>query len=189
MIWASAMATRRRAIALAVGLLTIGVLALGPPAIGAEPLGPGQPTTYRLPLAGPLRVVRGFQAPPTTYGAGHRGVDLAAAAGAPVLAAGAGVVRFAGSVAGRGVVVIAHADGLTTEYEPVRPQVRVGAPVTAGQRIATLARSARASTSIRCCSCDRWARLRCCPIFRRGGEPAQKSCAVAPPRRGCRAGW
>ena len=52
-----------------------------------------------------------------------------------MLAAGAGVVRFAGRVAGRGVVVLVHPDGISTEYEPVATTVVTGQPVTAGQRI------------------------------------------------------
>jgi murein DD-endopeptidase MepM/ murein hydrolase activator NlpD len=57
------------------------------------------------------------------FGPGHRGVDLAAVAGAPVLAAGAGTVVFAGTVAGRGVVSVDHSGGLRTTYEPVLPTV------------------------------------------------------------------
>jgi murein DD-endopeptidase MepM/ murein hydrolase activator NlpD len=90
--------------------------------------------TYVAP-ASPLRVVRPFRAPASRYGPGHRGVDLAIGADLAVVSAGAGVVRFAGSVGGRGVVVVAHADGITTEYEPVGPAVRVGAVVRAGQLI------------------------------------------------------
>src|SRR5436305_14430266 len=70
--------------------------------------------TYSAPVAG--RVVRPFDPPATPYGPGHRGVDLAARAGSPVRAAADGLVTFAGPVAGRGVVVLAHADGITTEY-------------------------------------------------------------------------
>jgi murein DD-endopeptidase MepM/ murein hydrolase activator NlpD len=72
------------------------------------------------------------------YGPGHLGVDLAAGSGVRILAAGAGVVRFAGLVAGRGVVVIGHPDGVSTEYEPVTPVVTAGAPVVAGQPIGRL---------------------------------------------------
>ena len=46
-------------------------------------------------------------------------MDLAAPPGAPIVAAGAGVVVFAGPLAGRGVVSIEHAGGLRTTYEPV----------------------------------------------------------------------
>lgn len=91
---------------------------------------------YRAPLLGPLRVVRRFEPPPTPYAAGHRGVDLTTVSGQLVVAAGGGRVTFAGSVAGRGVVVVTHTDGITTEYEPVTPLVRAGASVRAGQVIA-----------------------------------------------------
>ena len=67
-------------------------------------------------------VLRGFDPPRTRYGPGHRGVDLAARAGEPVLASVAGTVAFAGSVAGRGVVSIDHGS-LRTTYEPVEAQV------------------------------------------------------------------
>lgn len=94
--------------------------------------------TYSAPVAAPIRVLRPFTAPRTRFGAGHRGVDLATHPGESVLAAGDGVVTFAGNVAGRGVVVIAHADGVRTEYEPVRPAVKVGAVLSRGQGVGTV---------------------------------------------------
>jgi murein DD-endopeptidase MepM/ murein hydrolase activator NlpD len=103
--------------------------------VGASAAAPAErEVAYRAPL--PLQVVRPFEAPATPYGPGHRGVDLAATPGVGVRAAGAGVVSFAGRVAGRGVVVLLHPDGVRTEYEPVRPAVRAGEAVTAGQLIA-----------------------------------------------------
>jgi murein DD-endopeptidase MepM/ murein hydrolase activator NlpD len=89
---------------------------------------------YRPPVDGPVRVLRGFSPPATPYGPGHLGVDLSIGAGG-VLAAGPGIVRFAGQVAGRGVVVIQHPDGISTEYEPVSALVRSGARVVEGQPI------------------------------------------------------
>lgn len=88
---------------------------------------------YTLPLSAPVRVVRGFSPPATRYGPGHLGVDLAARPPLAVLAAADGTVRFAGRVAGRQLVVLAHADGIRTEYEPLTPAVRVGAVVRRGQ--------------------------------------------------------
>jgi murein DD-endopeptidase MepM/ murein hydrolase activator NlpD len=102
---------------------------------------------YQGPLAGALRIVRAFQAPLSAYGAGHRGVDLAARPGERVLAAGSGRVSFAGSVAGRGVVVIVHAGAISTEYEPVRAVVRIGDSVHGGQTIGVLAGSGCAPAS------------------------------------------
>ena len=87
---------------------------------------------YAAPVPEPLDVLRGFQAPAGPYAAGHRGVDLATRPGEPVRAAGDGVVTFAGPVAGRGVVVIAHPDGVSTEYEPLSPAVTTGEAVVRG---------------------------------------------------------
>jgi murein DD-endopeptidase MepM/ murein hydrolase activator NlpD len=84
-------------------------------------------------------VVASFRAPPTPWGAGHRGVDLAAAVGQPVLSAGGGRVSFAGSVAGRGVVVVTHPGGLRTSYEPVGAQAPVGTAVRAGDVVGVVA--------------------------------------------------
>ncbi len=90
------------------------------------------------PLA-PVRVTRPFDAPGSPYGPGHRGVDLGGEPQQVVVAAGSGVVVFAGMVAGRPVVSIAHAGGLRTTYEPVVPAVRAGVPVARGSPIGTLA--------------------------------------------------
>lgn len=65
-------------------------------------------------------------------------MDLAGTNGAPVLAAGAGTVMFAGQVAGRGVISIDHPGGLRTTYEPVSPSVTAGDLVAQGQQIGTL---------------------------------------------------
>ncbi|MGH3777106.1 MAG: M23 family metallopeptidase [Pseudonocardiaceae bacterium] len=91
--------------------------------------------TFGWPLPGPPAVVRGFQAPTSPFGPGHRGVDLAAVAGAPVFAAGAGTVVFAGAVAGRGVVSVDHPGGLRTTYEPVSPTVTAGDRVVRGAQL------------------------------------------------------
>jgi murein DD-endopeptidase MepM/ murein hydrolase activator NlpD len=111
------------------------------PAPGAPPSGslPGAPRLWAAPLAGPLRVTRPFDLPANPYGAGHRGVDLAGARGQPVLAAGDGVVAFAGRVAGRPVISVDHAGGLRTTYEPVDAVVGAGQPVARGSPIGTLA--------------------------------------------------
>ena len=101
--------------------------------LGADPVG-----AYRAPLDGALHVVRPFIAPTSQYGPGHRGVDLATVPGEAVLAPAASVVSFVGSVAGRGVVVLSHDDGIRTEYEPVRPVVALGAHVAVGAVIATV---------------------------------------------------
>ncbi|MGX7679518.1 M23 family metallopeptidase [Jatrophihabitans sp. DSM 45814] len=93
----------------------------------------GSLTSYQPPVRGVLSVLTRFAAPLDRYAAGHLGVDLGDADGSVVLSAGAGTVRFAGIVAGRGVIVVAHRDDISTEYEPVATLVRVGQRVGAGQ--------------------------------------------------------
>lgn len=78
------------------------------------------------PLRPQPAVVRGFDAPSPNWNPGHRGVNLAGAPGQPVFAAGPATVVFAGELAGRPVVSLAHPGGLRTSYEPVRATVRVG---------------------------------------------------------------
>jgi murein DD-endopeptidase MepM/ murein hydrolase activator NlpD len=84
----------------------------------------------------PLRprpaVTRVFDAPSPNWNRGHRGVDLAGVPGQHVYAAAGGTVVFAGELAGRPLVSIAHPGGLRTSYEPVKPSVRVGDLVAAG---------------------------------------------------------
>ncbi|WP_234312918.1 peptidoglycan DD-metalloendopeptidase family protein [Streptomyces seoulensis] len=102
-------------------LLTFAVLT---PLAWAEPPPPEKPPGERVPA--PPRtwpvgtrpaVLRGWEPPATVYAAGHRGVDLAAAPGAPVRAVAAGRVSYAGRVAGRGVVAVALAGtSLRTTY-------------------------------------------------------------------------
>ena len=86
----------------------------------------------------PHTVIRTFYRPPHNWLPGHRGVDLAGSVGAPVRAAGAGQVTFAGDLAGKGVVVVRHGP-LRTTYEPVAAVVVVGQQVAAGQLIGRLA--------------------------------------------------
>jgi murein DD-endopeptidase MepM/ murein hydrolase activator NlpD len=98
------------------------------------------PTTARWgwPLAGSTSVARGFAPPAEPWLPGHRGVDLRGRAGELVRAAGAGVVHFAGRIAGVGVVSVLHPDGLLTTYEPVRPLVHPGQRVRLGQPLGRL---------------------------------------------------
>ena len=90
------------------------------------------------PLRPPPAVTRVFDAPSPNWNRGHRGVDLAGVPGQPVFAAAAGTVVFAGELAGRPLVSIAHPGGLRTSYEPVRPSVRVGQLVDAGTAVGDL---------------------------------------------------
>jgi len=123
-------------------------VAAAPPPV-TEP-GQAGAAGYQAPLGTPLTVLNPFSPPVTRYGRGHLGVDLAAAPGAQIRAAGSGQVRFAGRVAGRGVVVIVHPDGLSTEYEPLAMMVRAGQPVRVGQVIGRLSGGHRSCAPASC---------------------------------------
>jgi murein DD-endopeptidase MepM/ murein hydrolase activator NlpD len=92
---------------------------------------PAEPRRYGWPVT-PPHVVRRFDPPPRPWLAGHRGVDLSAPPSAVVRAAGAGTVVYAGVIAGRGVVSVAHPGGLRTTYEPVTSALHAGDAVGAG---------------------------------------------------------
>lgn len=108
------------------------------------------------PLRPEPEVVARFDPPATPYGPGHRGVDLLGHPGQAVHAALAGTVTFAGSLAGRGVVVVSHGDTRTT-YEPVAARVSVGAPVAQGALIGSL-QAVRSHCAPRACLHWGWLR-------------------------------
>ncbi len=114
----------------ALAWLAAGPLLAAGPAVGAA--------GWRWPLDPPVAVVAGFAAPAGPFAPGHRGVDLGGQVGDPVRSAGAGVVAFAGVVAGRGVVSVDHPGGLRTSYEPVMATVARGDQVSAGALLGRL---------------------------------------------------
>lgn len=118
-----------------LALLTMLVLVLAvPPPGAARAEGP----RWQWPTPPPHEVVARFEAPTTPYGPGHRGIDIAVSGGAQIRAVEAGTVRFSGSLAGRGVVSVVHADGLLSTYEPVTSTLSEGARVAAGDVLGTL---------------------------------------------------
>src|SRR5689334_2870827 len=84
----------------------------GPSAAGPSRAAPAPAGRFSWPLAPPHPVLRAFDPPPAPWASGHRGVDLGGSPGDPVLAAGAGVVVFAGQLADRPVVSVDHPGGL-----------------------------------------------------------------------------
>lgn len=114
--------------------MLIALLLTLPPA--TDPPAPAPRAAAVAPLS-PLRLVHAFAAV-GRYAAGDRGVDLAGLPGQQVRSATAGVVTFAGQVAGQGVLSVRIGDGTLLTYEPVRPTVRAGAAVTSGEPIGRL---------------------------------------------------
>ncbi|NNM45565.1 M23 family metallopeptidase [Knoellia koreensis] len=93
---------------------------------------------WRWPILPRPPVARPFDAPSSTWGAGHRGVDLAAPEATDVRAVADGAVTHVGVIAGRPTVTVTHPDGIRSTYEPVEPAVRTGQVVAVGQVIGTL---------------------------------------------------
>jgi len=100
----------------------------------AKAQGAVQPGAYAWPVRGP--VIRAFEAPSSPYSAGHRGIDIAAPFGTPMVAAQDGVVSFAGWVAGALFISIDHPDGIRTTYSWLSAVgVKKGDQVVRGQVI------------------------------------------------------
>ena len=122
----------------AVAALALSLLA-PPPALGA----------WVWPLRGD--VITHYRNGGDPYAAGqHRGIDIAGPAGAPVVAAAGGVVRFAGSAGYSGLTVgVRTADGrYDTSYLHLSSiSVHEGARVAAGRRLGTVGTTGRRSAA------------------------------------------
>jgi hypothetical protein len=134
-----------RVVAATLAVVTLALLA--PPGRAAVEAQEPSPVTYAPPVDAP--VVDTFGPPRSPYGAGNRGIDYATRPGTPVRAAAAGVVAFAGAVAGGLHVVLLHADGIRTSSSflhsvEVHRGQRVGAGQVVGVADATLHFGARA---------------------------------------------
>ena len=136
------------------------------------------PSVWSWPIGSyddPPVVLAGFDPPTHRWLSGHRGVDLAAPPGSVVTAAGAGVVAYAGPLAGRGVVSIRHAGGLRTTYEPVAPRVSTGLAVRRGQVIGTVDRWSASHPGCGASGCLHWG-------VRHGTGYVDPLSLLAPPR-------
>ena len=118
-----------------VVILVVALLAVLAAAPGGARADSPDPAVW--PLDPQPTVVRGFDPPTILWGSGHRGVDLLGQPGQAVRAALVGTVTFAGTLAGRGVVVVSHGPTRTT-YEPVAAGVAVGDVVPTGGVLGTL---------------------------------------------------
>jgi len=101
------------------------------PSVGAHAAVP-----WTWPVTG--AIVRGFDPPDDPYGAGHRGIDIAAAVGTVVVAPDDGVVTFAGKVGGRLFLTIDHGGGISSTCSWLTSAlVHKNDHVTRGQPVAT----------------------------------------------------
>ena len=103
--------------------------------IGFPPEASPALSRWAWPVEPPHHVTRPFEAPPTLYAAGHRGIDLSAQSGDPVYAPADGVVSFAGAVVDRPVLSLMHDGDLISSFEPVDVIVAEGEHVVAGQLV------------------------------------------------------
>lgn len=93
----------------------------------------------------PVQIAAPYVQPPHRYGAGHRGIDLVASSGMPVVAPADGVVAFVGAVVDRPLITIDHGNGLVTTLEPVTSTLKVGDTVTGGSVVGTVSEGGHVS--------------------------------------------
>jgi murein DD-endopeptidase MepM/ murein hydrolase activator NlpD len=138
---------RVRLVAAALIVLTLGpALGARGPASAAEPLGvsalraaDASDGKWRWPLHGPRSVAAPYRAPAHEYGAGHRGIDIAAAPGQQLHAPAEGVVAFRGTVVDRPLLTLDHGAGYVSTYEPLDSALSPGDTVAAGDVIGVVA--------------------------------------------------
>ena len=119
-----------------VGFVTIAAVLVTLPSAAAGQAPPDGVVTYRPPVVAP--VLDPFRAPASRYGPGNRGIEYDTWSGQPVVAAAAGVVAFAGPVAGERHVTIGHADGVRTSYSYLATiEVAVGQRIEQGTQVGT----------------------------------------------------
>lgn len=119
-------------LALALPLVTSGTATatLRVPAAGTSSQG--------WPLAPAPVVVHPFEPPTARWGAGHRGVDLAAVPGQRLLSPRPAAIAFAGTVAGVPAISLDHPDGTRTTYQPAVTAHEVGSPINQGEAFAVV---------------------------------------------------
>ncbi|WP_313771182.1 M23 family metallopeptidase [Arthrobacter zhaoxinii] len=111
---------------------------------------PAAAAVYSPPWTWPLdpvpALIRSFDPPAQRWLAGHRGVDLAAPAGAEIKAPAGGRVVFAGWVVDRRVLTIDHGGGLKSSFEPLESSVPVGTAVAKGTAVGSVGSGSHCST-------------------------------------------
>lgn len=100
-----------------------------------------------MPAIKGAQIERVFMQPNSDWGAGHRGIDLVAKAGAELTSPTEARIKFAGLVFGRPVITLLTPDNLVLEFEPacLKPPSSVGDHLEEGDVFATFC-SAELST-------------------------------------------
>ncbi|MFF9562781.1 murein hydrolase activator EnvC family protein [Leifsonia sp. NPDC014704] len=111
-----------------------------------RPSAADQGARWMWPVAAPA-VSAPYAAPPTRYAAGHRGIDVTAVSGTPVVAPETATVRFAGMVVDRPVVTLDHGGGVLSSVEPVSSVLPVGSAVARGAVIGVVASGGHCGTA------------------------------------------
>lgn len=138
----SAMVSVAAPVAPQVGPTQVGSVQIPGASLAATGITQGAPHGgFGWPLSPRPEVVRRFDQPLSQWSSGHRGVDLLAAVGQPVLSAGDGIVAFSGVVASRGATTVRHAGGLRTTFEPVDERLAAGTVVHLGTPIGVISPS------------------------------------------------
>ncbi|MDR0843143.1 MAG: peptidoglycan DD-metalloendopeptidase family protein [Acidobacteriota bacterium] len=113
-----------------------------------DSVAPQEITNMLLPVHAPISSAFGMRKDPFTGKPRfHKGVDIAAPAGTPVLAALPGKVISAGREGGYGnTVLVEHGDGLRTRYGHLSSiDVKVGDTVTSGGNLGTVGSTGRST--------------------------------------------
>ena len=152
-MWGLSRAARVVVVVVASIVVLVGLAGVAEPAdgiagtrpVGASSEAPRVSPRWSWPVS-PLRMVRAFEAPPSPYAAGHRGIDLAATPGATVTAPSEAMVHFVGVVVDRPVLTLDHGSGVLSSYEPlVADGLAVGDPVTRGMVLGVVGEGAHCS--------------------------------------------
>lgn len=106
-----------------------GAIGIGPRAPILAFAGSAAPS-WTWPVSDKRAVLRPFAAPPSRFGSGHRGIDIAASS--EIRAPADGVVSFVGFVVDRPVLSIRHSGGVVSSFEPVESLLNRGQEVRRG---------------------------------------------------------
>lgn len=131
---------RRTLIRALLALVTAALLPLTGSAVERSSLTrPSQSDRWLSPLGASFAVSTPFHLPNGEYRSGHRGIDIAAAAGEVVVSPTDGVVSFIGTVVDRPVVSITVDERIVLSLEPVTSELAEGSDIPRGAPLGTTA--------------------------------------------------